>query len=138
MEARKTNTIVDYAFSEKHPIEYLTENDFSIVRKCDLDEATAPSARTHCFVVRDPHGYELEITVEIPDEIIDEVVRRSRGRISLASTFWISLAERHLADHLWENDDYPPDAQLLVDQLTPHDFDLAIRWDRSNQFTKSN
>lgn len=137
MAVRKTDTIFQYAPAENHPIEYLTENNFSIVRGSDLNETILESAPTHSFVVRDPYGYELEITVEIAGEVIAEVIRRTRGRISLTNSFWISLAERHLADYLWENDDYPPDARLLVDQLTPDDFDLAIRWERNDHVSKN-
>jgi len=31
---------------------------------------------------------------------------------------------------LWENDDYPPDEKLEVNDLTLDDIDLARRWDR--------
>ena len=115
---------------KQRPIEYLTENGFSIIRLCDIVESISAVGATHQFLVRDPNGYELQITVNIADDPMDEILRRSRGRISNDNSFWISCAERHLATYLWENDDYPPDAQLTVNQLTLDDLDLAIRWDR--------
>jgi hypothetical protein len=115
---------------ERRPIEFLTENGFTIIRLCDIDESISAVGATHEFLVRDPHGYELYITVQISSDGIAEIGRRSRGRISNESSYWISLAERHLATYLWENNDYPPDAYLTVDQLTLDDLDLARRWDR--------
>lgn len=117
--------------AEAHPpIEYLTENGFSIIRLCDINESISAAGTTHHFLVRDPNGYELQIAVDVSDSAIEEIVRRSRGRISNGSSYWISCTERHLATYLWENDDYPPDAKLTVNQLTLDDLDLAIRWDR--------
>ncbi|HMG75845.1 MAG TPA: hypothetical protein VK582_20260 [Pyrinomonadaceae bacterium] len=118
-------------FVEPHrPIEFLTENGFSIIRLSDIDKSIPAVGATHEFLVRDPHEYELNITVQVSSDTIAEIVRRSRGRISKESSYWISLAERHLATYLWENDDYPPDANLKVDNLTLDDIDLARRWDR--------
>jgi hypothetical protein len=117
--------------AEAHPpIEYLTENGFSIIRLCEIDKSISGTGTNHQFLVRDPNGYELQITVDVSASAIDQIGRRSRGRISNDSSFWISCAERHLATYLWENDDYPPDAKLTVNQLTLDDLDLAIRWDR--------
>lgn len=116
------------AVGARKPIRYLTENGFSIVRRCDLDASISASGQEHCFVVLDPDDYELEITVEISDRAVIEVVSRSRGGLTLESTYWIACAERHLANYLWEHDDYPPDGRLTVDYLTPEDVDLARRW----------
>lgn len=112
------------------PIEFLTENGFSIIRLSDIDKSISPVGATHEFLVRDPHGYELHITVQVSSDAIAEIVGRSRGRILNESSYWISLAERHLATYLWESDDYPPDARLTVDELTLDDIDLARRWNR--------
>jgi hypothetical protein len=130
MVTKREELISDHSPKASAPIEYLTENGFSIIRRCDLDDSISASGTKHFFIVRDPHGYELEIVVEIADEAVSEIIWRSRGRLSLASSYWVALAERHLADYLWNNDDYPPDASLMVDQLTIDDVNLAPRWDR--------
>lgn len=114
----------------QRPIEFLTENGFSIIRLCDINHSISDAGTTHQFLVRDPNGYELQITIGVSDAAIEQIVRLSRGRISTDSSFWISFDERHLGMYLWENDDYPPDAKLTVDQLTLDDLDLAMRWDR--------
>jgi len=118
--------------AESHPpIEFLTENGFSIFRLCDIDKSISAVGTTHRFLVRDPNRYELQITVDVSNTAVEQVVRRSRGRISKNSSYWIACAEQHLATYLWENDDYPPDAKLTANQLTLDDVDLAIRWDRN-------
>ncbi len=114
----------------QRPVEYLTENGFSIVRLSDIDHSYSIDGPEHCFVVRDSDGYELEIAVDISPECVAEIVHRSRGRISLANSYWISCAERHLAEYLWENDDYPPGGGLVVDQLSLDDLEAARRWER--------
>jgi hypothetical protein len=113
----------------QRPIEFLTENGFSIIRLSDIDKSIPAVGATHEFLVRDPHEYELHITVQISSDAIAEVGWRGRGRISNESSYWISLAERHLATYLWENDDYPADAKLEVNDLTLDDIDLVRRWD---------
>jgi len=110
------------------PIELQTENGFSIIRRCDVDKSSSIGGTTHSFIVRDPYGYELDITVDIADASVAEIISRSRGRLTIASSYWISCAERHLATYLWEQEDYPPDAKITVDYLTPEDLDLALRW----------
>jgi hypothetical protein len=122
--------IPNTAVEPHRPIEYLTENGFSIIRLSDIDKSIPAVGGTHEFLVRDPHRYELHITVQVSNDAIAEVCSRSRGRISNESSYWISLAERHLAAYLWVNDDYPPDEKLKVDALTLDDIDLTRRWDR--------
>jgi len=112
------------------PIQYLTENGFRIIRRCDVDDSVPQGGLEHCFIVRDPDGYELDITVRFETRAAAEVFERSSRRIDLESSFWVSAAERHLSDYLWEHNDYPPDARLMVDQLTLDDMDLARRWGR--------
>lgn len=119
------------SLSEQRPIEFLPENGFSIIRLSDIDKSIPAVGATHEFLVRDPHGYELHITVEISSDVIAEIAMRCRDRITNESSYWINLAERHLATYLWENDDYPPDAALNIEELTIDDLDLARRWDRS-------
>ena len=118
----------DYAPVGHRPIEYLTENGFSIVRPGEGDgTAGAPEGR-YVFMVRDPRGSEREITVSIAQQAVNEITLRSRGRVSSESSYWICCAERHLAEYLWENDNYPPEEVFKVEQLTPEDVNLAIRW----------
>jgi hypothetical protein len=127
----ETNRLVTKpSLSERRPIQFLTENGFSIIRLSEIDKSISAVGATHHFLVRDPHGYELHIIIEISQKAIEQITASSRGRISNESSYWICFAERHLATYLWENDDYPPDACLTVDQSTIDDLDLARRWAR--------
>jgi len=90
--------LVSNKWQARHrPIELQTENGFSIIRRCDIDKSISASGTEHRFIVRDPDEYELEIAVDIADEAVAEIVRRSRERLSLESSYWINCAERHLA-----------------------------------------
>ena len=109
-------------------IQYLTENGFSIIRRCDVDDSFPKDGIEHCFIVRDPDGYELDITVTFDTRAAAEVIERSRRRITFHSSFWVASAERHLSEYLYEHNDYPADAKLTINQLTLDDMDLARRW----------
>ena len=133
MAAKREQLVSDREAARSRPIQLITENDFSIVRTDEVDGASAPTTREYTFLVRDPHGYELDIAVEIDPLVVIEVVKRSEGRISAESSYWICCAERHLASYLLEQDDYPPDGVLKVDRLTPNDLDCAMRWQRDGE-----
>ena len=113
----------------KHePIQYLTDNGFSIIRRCDVDDSFPKDGIEHCFIVRDMDGYELDITVRFDTRAAAEVIERSNRRVNFESSFWVNAAERHLSEYLWEHNDYPPGASLTIDQLSLDDMDLARRW----------
>ena len=78
---RKVNP--DCPANESSPIQYVTENGFSIIRLCDIDESITAGGTKTSFVVRDPHGYELEIAIDISDSAVAEIISRSSGRLSL-------------------------------------------------------
>ena len=133
MAVHRKHLVQDSEAARSQPIQLVTENGFSIVRASDLYGDGATDAREHSFLVRDPHGYELDIAVEIVPAVVVEVFKRSQGRISAGSSYWICCAERHLADYLLDQDDYPPAARLKVDRLTPDDVDCAMRWHRDGE-----
>lgn len=129
MAVKKEELEVDSAAARCRPIELITENGFSIVRADEIGRAIPWPVYGYVFVVRDPHAYELEIMVGIDHAAVNEIMLRSRGLISSQSSYWVACAERHLADYLWEHDDYPPDATLRVEMLTPRDLNLVHRWE---------
>ncbi len=122
--------VTDLRLAKPETIQYLTENGFRIIRRCDLDESSPKDGIEHCFIVRDPDGYELDITVKFDTSAAAEIIQRSRRRITFESSFWINAAERHLAEYLWEENDFPPDAMLKISQPNLTDIDSALRWDR--------
>jgi hypothetical protein len=109
-------------------IQYLTENDFRIVRRCDVDDSFPRDGIEHCFIVRDPDGYELDVTVSFDTRAAADLIHRSRWRINLQSSFWVTAAERHLAEYLWDNGDFPPNGKLVIDEPDITDIDVALRW----------
>jgi hypothetical protein len=129
MAVKKEELESDREAARVRPIELVTENGFSIVRAGESDAPRRAPEGRFVFMVRDPGGAELEIEVGIDQQAVNEVTLRSRGRISGESSYWICGAERHLAEYLSENDNYPPDGKLMVEHLTPEDLNLAIRWE---------
>lgn len=115
--------------ARNRPIELITENGFSILRSWEIDEVAPPTDGRFRFVVRSAEGSERTITVTVTEEIVARIVIRTCGRIRLHNSFWIYAAERHLADHLGEQNTYPPEDQLLVADLDSEDCLLALRWE---------
>ena len=114
--------------STRGPIELQTDNGFSIIRLSDINDSIPATGLVHQFLVRDPDGFELEVTVEISAALAEALAWRSRGRLSADSSYWLSCAERHLAEYLRENEDYPPDGKVTVDEPILDDLNLARRW----------
>ena len=73
MAAEKEHLEVDSDPARFRPIELITENGFSIVRAGELDGARRSTDLTYIFLVRDPHGSELEIKVHITRAAFDEL-----------------------------------------------------------------
>lgn len=130
MQTVRTVLVTEDPQGEERPVEFLTENGFSIVRLSEIDNSIPSGGFMHRFLVRDPDGFELEITVEIAEAVAQELAHRSRGRLTAESFYWVCCAERHLAEYLCEQEDYPADARLVVDQPSLDDLNLARRWGR--------
>jgi len=128
MAVKKENAELESEAARSRPIELITENGFSIVRPGECDGPRRAPEGTYVFMVTNPEGSELEITVGIDRQVVNEITLRSRERVSSESSYWIVCAERHLAEYMWENENYPPDGKLRVEQLTLEDLNLAIRW----------
>jgi hypothetical protein len=128
MLARQEILMVDALTEPSRPTEFQTDNGFSLIRFSDLNHSIPATGFVHQFVVRDPDGFELEVTVEITAMLASALARRSQGHLSNDSPYWICCAERHLAEYLWKNEDYPPDGKLTVDEPILTDLNLARRW----------
>lgn len=112
----------------KTPIKYLTENGFSIIRLSDIDPS-ATNIPTECrFLVQGEHNVEREIKVSFSEGLIARIRFRRRGELSDQSMFWLVCAESCLATYLWEQNDYPQNDRLIVNELSPDELMLAIHW----------
>ena len=131
MLASREVPIIDSVAERSRPIEFQTDNGFSIIRVADLNDSVSTKGFTHEFVVRDPDGFELEVTVDIAETLADALARRSSGHLSFDSSYWICCAERHLAEYLWDKEGFPPDAKLAVNEPLLTDLNLARNWGRA-------
>ena len=128
MAARRDQLELNELEALEAPIEFLTENGYSILRSWEIDGRPAPANGTYTFVVRNEDESEREIIVTIAGDIITEVRYRTAGRVGPFSSFWIGSAERHLAEYLWEKEDYPEGNRLAVNQLDPDEIISALKW----------
>ena len=110
------------------PIEYVTENGFSIVRLAEINGLAIDTAQECRFLVRNPRGWEREISVEFGEELVTLIQGQRRTSLPDTSVFWLNFAERCLATYLWENDGYPPGGQLTIGKLSDDDRLLATHW----------
>jgi len=117
---------------DENPVEFLTENGFVIVRPWEAKGAIVPSEGRFRFRVLDPDAAEREITVEYSSQLRQETALRTGGRIETTSQFWICSAERRLANHLMEHDEFPPANEMIIDAMDREDVLLAIRWGKSD------
>jgi hypothetical protein len=124
---QETEAVVREADDSSSPIEFITENGFSIVRPWESGGTPRP-ARGRCLFSVSDGFIEREITVEISRPIVTEITLRTRGRVELSSSFWICCAERHLANYVSEQADFPNDDELVVEKLDREDVLMALRW----------
>ena len=116
--------------STKHspPIEFVTQNGFSILRFSELQASTVDSASECHFLVRQPDGEESEISVAFQSSVVAQLQSQRNSPLPDTSDFWLTLAEEHLATYLWKNNHFPAGGHLVINQLSGHDLGLAARW----------
>ena len=112
-------------------IHTITMNGFEIVRPSGVNatsdsEAVEPHERH--FIVKNPRGWEREVVVEIPEEVVAYAERITRRGLPPENSFWTYRAERALATYLW-NEGRFPDERLTVSDLTREELDVAARWE---------
>jgi hypothetical protein len=129
--AQPTDLTVHSYDDDETSIHFLTENGFVIVRPWEAKNAVALAAEGLRFRVQDPDGIEREISVVISDRLLRETEPRTRGRIDAASQFWISCAERRLANRLMEHGEFPAAGEIEIETLEREDVLLALRWGKS-------
>ena len=128
MAVNRRQVIPDSLAKEVSPIQYVTENGFSIIRLCDVDKSVTATSRECRFLVRNERGWEREVTVAFEESLIAQIQCRRRSRLLDSSVLWLVCAEQQLATYLWENDDYPRGGQLTIGKLFVDELLLASHW----------
>jgi len=118
----------DAVAQTKPPIKYLTENGFMVIRLSDINPRVTNTPRGCHFLVQNELHMEREIKVNFSEDLIARVRIRRRGALSDKSVFWLVCAEGCLATYLWQQNDYPPNGRLTVNELSPDQLMLAIHW----------
>lgn len=99
-------------------------NGFSILRAVVGLLAQKPNER--CFVVRTPHGKELDVVVDIHDEALTQVERVTRG-LPVEAAFWTEQAERFLTDFIWNDGHVPESGRLTLKGVEREALEKATR-----------
>ena len=125
MAVTRTQLIADSVAKQTSPIQYVTENGFSIIRLCEVDGLENDTARKCRFLVRNERGWEREVTVHFEESLIAQIQGQRRTRLLDTSALWLICAEQRLATYLWENDDYPDGGRLNIRELSVDELLLA-------------
>jgi len=110
------------------PIKYLTENGFSIIRLSEVSPHVIDRPGECRFLVQREDEPERELIVAFGKSLMALLQLRRRTPLAETSAFWLICAELCLANYLWENDHYPPDERLMIDELPPDELMLALHW----------
>ncbi len=115
------------------PIQYVTENGFSIIRLSEVDGLENDSARNCRFLVRNERGSEREVTVHFEESLVAQIQsqrrkNQRRTRLLETSVLWLICAEQCLATYLWENDNYPDGGRLNIDEVSLDELLLTTYW----------
>lgn len=96
--------------------------------KSEESELTASGALLYRFAVTSPGGEFAMVRVEIPAALQDATRRAIGPRFADDNAFWHALACDALTDALEEEDTLLDERHLIVERLTPSQFDMALRW----------
>jgi hypothetical protein len=128
MAISRRQVIPDRMANESSPIQYVTENGFSIIRLGEIDGSVTDTARECHFLVSNESGWKREVTVHFEEGLIAQIQSRRRNRLLDTSVLWLVCAEKCLATYLWENGDYPEGGRLNVGALPIDELLLATHW----------
>jgi len=104
----------------------VTLNGFTILRAADLVRSLPQRPNERCFVVRTPHGKELDVVVEIDAQALTQVERVTRG-LSVGKAFWTEQAERFLTDFIWNDGHVPANGRLTLKGVEREALEKAAR-----------
>jgi hypothetical protein len=107
----------------------LTENGYSIVRLSDIDSSATDNAALCRFRVEDPNNNKRDLRVSFDNQLIADIQRRRRNLpLSMQSKYWLVCAESQLAAYLWEHNQFPPECNLKISDLSGDELLMARHW----------
>lgn len=107
--------------SEALPI--VTANGFTL-----LDGSRLSGTTDYRFRVRSATGANQNISVRFDRSLMARVDQVRRSHLWIGSRFWAFRAEAYLEAYLTNKADYPPNSQLVIDELSEDEMLLAEHW----------
>jgi hypothetical protein len=101
----------------------LTANGFTLLEGSRLGGTT-----DYRFRVQSATGAQQNILVRFDRPLVALVDEVRRSHLWIGSQFWAFRAEAHLEAYLIEKADFPPNAQLLIEELSDDEMLLAAHW----------
>ena len=82
----------------------------------------------HRFRVLASTGVQQNISVCFDRSLVARVDQVRGAHLWIGSRFWGVRAEAHLETYLLETANYPPNGQLVIDELSEDEMLLAAHW----------
>lgn len=101
----------------------VTANGFTL-----LEGSRVSGTTDHRFCVRGLAGAQQSISVCFNRSLAARVDQVRRTHLWIGSRFWAFRAEAHLEAYLVEFANYPPNGQLVIDELSDDEMFLAAHW----------
>jgi hypothetical protein len=101
----------------------VTENGFTLLAGSRLGGTTE-----HRFQVRSASDEQQNVSVRFGRSLMARVDEVRKSHLWIGSRFWGFLAKARLEGYLSEKADYPPNAQLMIDDLSDDEMLLAAHW----------
>jgi len=101
----------------------VTANGFTL-----LEVSRVSGTTDHRFQVRGPGGAQRNISVRFHRCLMARVDEVRKSHLWIGSRFWSFRAEALLEAYLTEKAEYPPNGQLIIEDLSDDEMLLAAHW----------
>ena len=101
----------------------VTANGFTL-----LEGSRVGGTTEYRFRVRHPTGSQKNVSVRFGRSLMARVDEVGRSHLWIGSRFWGFRAEAYLETYLVEKADFPPNDQLLIEELSDDEMLLAAHW----------
>jgi hypothetical protein len=101
----------------------VTANGFTL-----LEGSRVSGTTNHRFRVLASTGVQQNISVCFDRSLVARVDQLRGAHLWIGSRFWGFRAQEHLEAYLLETANYPPNGQLVIDELSEDELLLAAHW----------